>query len=94
MLEERLGGPTLRGAREGGLTGAAYYVLSREGADFVAVPVSQWLSFRPQRQCGNTLYLSAALLTAILYEFLCRLSRERQVCNNGLKDWCSLKGLA
>ena len=46
----------LRGAREGGLTGAAYYVLTREGADFVAVPVSQWLSFRPQRQCGNTLY--------------------------------------
>ncbi|KAK9835031.1 hypothetical protein WJX81_005533 [Elliptochloris bilobata] len=56
LLEERPGGPTLRGVREGGLTGAAYYVLSREGPDFVAMPISQWLSFRPQRQGkSNTL---------------------------------------
>ena len=51
LLEQKLAGPAMLGMREGGLTGAAYYVLSREGPDFVAVPVSQWLSFRPQRQC-------------------------------------------
>jgi len=52
VLEERPGGPALRGQREGSLGGAAYFVLTREGADFVAVPVAQWISFRPQRQCA------------------------------------------
>lgn len=51
LLEQKPAGPAMLGMREGGTTGAAYYVLSREGADFVAVPVSQWLSFRLQRQC-------------------------------------------
>lgn len=63
LLEQKPAGPAMLGMREGGSTGAAYYVLSREGPDFVAVPVSQWLSFRLLRQCVslNGLALHSAL---------------------------------
>jgi len=39
-----------RGTLEGGLTGAKpsnYFILIKRKGDFVAVPVDQWVSFRP-----------------------------------------------
>ncbi|KAK9819877.1 hypothetical protein WJX72_003519 [[Myrmecia] bisecta] len=42
--------PTYRGTPEGGLTGnsaAGYFLLVKEGDDFVAVPVEGWYNFRP-----------------------------------------------
>ena len=52
-LEEAGTGATHRGSLEAGLSGGAaggaacYFVLAKRGADFVAVPVSDFYSFRP-----------------------------------------------
>ena len=56
LLKNRAGSVVSRGQLEGGIAASNYFVLIKEGKDFVAVPLTAWYNFKaPPRQDAMSL---------------------------------------